>query len=375
MMAGLYFHIPFCKSICAYCDFFHCVDRGRSDALIRAMHRELDTAAGLLSDRHVRTLYFGGGTPSLLPVSQLTELADHAARLLDCSGVEERTVEANPDDLSAAYLAELARAGFDRLSIGVQSFDDGALRLMNRRHTAARAQRAVADAREAGFANITLDLIFGIPGFGEASLRHSLEQALRLAPEHISAYHLTIEPATAFGRRVALGTLAPVDERTSEREYALVHDTLTAAGYRHYEVSNYARPGFRARHNAAYWTGAEYLGIGPSAHSFARGIRRWAVASLEEYLRLAGTEALYEQERLSERDRYNEYLLTGLRTAEGVDPAVIGARFGSERMDRFLSRADALLASGLLVRLQGRLAVPAERFLISDSVIERFFEV
>lgn len=374
-MAGLYFHIPFCKRICAYCDFFHSVELDRSDALIQAMHRELDAAAGLLTDRRVRTLYFGGGTPSLLPPLQLAELADHAARLLDCSGIEERTVEANPDDLSADYLAALARAGFDRLSIGVQSFDDGALRLMNRRHTAARAERAVSDAREAGFGNITLDLIFGIPGFGAQSLRHSLDRALRLAPEHISAYHLTIEPATALGRRAERGTLVPVDERTSEREYALVHDTLTAAGYLHYEVSNYARPGFRARHNSAYWTGEEYLGIGPSAHSFARGIRRWAAASLTEYLRLAGTEALYGQECLDERDRYNEYLMTGLRTAEGVDPLQIGVRFGARRMERFRQQAQTLLDSGLLVWQGERVAVPPERFLISDSVVERFFEV
>ena len=374
-MAGLYFHIPFCKRLCAYCDFFHSVELGRSDALVEAMHRELEAAAPFLSDRHVRTIYFGGGTPSLLPPARLQELMDHAAALLDCSAVEERTMEANPDDLDGAYLEALARTEIDRLSVGVQSFDDGALRLMNRRHTAAQAEQALRRAQEAGFRNVTLDLIFGIPGFGEPSLRQSLEKAVGLAPGHISAYHLTIEPATAFGRRAARGTFGPVDERTSEREYALVHETLTAAGYCHYEVSNYAREGFRARHNSAYWAGDEYLGIGPSAHSFARGVRRWGVASLEEYLRLAGTDALYGSEWLSERDRYNECVMTGLRTAEGVDPDRIGALFGERRRERFLREAGPLEAAGLLVRHGVRLAIPAERFLLSDSVIERFFEV
>ena len=374
-MAGLYFHIPFCKRLCAYCDFFHSVELGRSDALVEAMHRELEAAAPFLSDRHVRTIYFGGGTPSLLPPARLQELMDHAAALLDCSAVEERTMEANPDDLDGAYLEALARTEIDRLSVGAHTVDDGARRLMNRRHTAAQAEQALRRAQEAGFRNVTLDLIFGIPGFGEPSLRQSLEKAVGLAPGHISAYHLTIEPATAFGRRAARGTFGPVDERTSEREYALVHETLTAAGYCHYEVSNYAREGFRARHNSAYWTGDEYLGIGPSAHSFARGIRRWGVASLEEYLRLAGTDALYGSEWLSERDRYNECVMTGLRTAEGVDPDRIGALFGERRRERFLREAGPLEAAGLLVRHGVRLAIPAERFLLSDSVIERFFEV
>ncbi len=374
-MAGLYFHIPFCKRICAYCDFFHSADLAQCDALLRAMHRELDAAASFLSDGRVRTIYFGGGTPSLLPAQALNELADHAGRLLDCSAVEEFTVEANPDDLSPEYLEALARMGADRLSVGVQSFEDGALRLMNRRHTAEQAAQAVRNARRAGFGNLTIDLIFGIPGYGEQSLRSTLEKALELAPEHISAYHLTIEPATAFGRRAACGTFAPVSELTSEREYALVHRTLTDAGYMHYEVSNYALPGFRSRHNSAYWKGEEYLGVGPSAHSFARGIRRWAVASLGEYLRLAGTDELYGWERLSLRDRYNEYLMTGLRTAEGVDAAAIGRQFGAERMARFMRQAERLLGEGLLVQVNGRIAVPAERFLVSDSVIERFFEV
>ena len=251
-MAGLYFHIPFCKRVCAYCDFYKSVDLRRMDELVEAMHRELDARREYTGGEAVRTRYFGGGTPSLCQAETIAGLLDHAAMLFDCSAAEETTLEANPDDLTPAYLAALRRAGIDRLSIGVQSFDDACLKLMNRRHTAAQAVEAVRNAQQEGFENITVDLIFGVSGFGGDALRRSLDRTLGLGVQHISAYHLTIEPGTAFGRRAARGEFAPVDETVSEAEYAFVHETLTGAGFEHYEVSNYALPGFRARHNAAY---------------------------------------------------------------------------------------------------------------------------
>lgn len=274
-MAGLYFHIPFCRRICAYCDFFKSAEVGRVDSVLDAMGRELDGAVDWLADRRIRTVYFGGGTPSLCDPARLQGLADRAATLLDCSGVEEFTVEANPDDMTEEWLEALARTGANRLSVGVQSFDDDELRLMNRRHTGAQAVEAVRRAQAAGFANLTIDLIFGVPGFGGKVLQRNLEQALALGVQHISAYHLTVEKNTAFGRRLERGRFSEVDEQVSEREYLEVHRTLTGAGFEHYEVSNYALPGCRARHNAAYWSGDEYLGIGPAAHSFNGKSRRW----------------------------------------------------------------------------------------------------
>lgn len=347
-MAGLYFHIPFCRRICAYCDFFKSAEVGRVDSVLEAMERELDGAVDWLSDRRIRTVYFGGGTPSLCDPARLQGLADRAAALLDCSGVEEFTVEANPDDMTGEWLEALARTGANRLSVGVQSFDDDELRLMNRRHTGMQAVEAVRRAQAAGFANLTIDLIFGVPGFGGEVLRRNLDRALALGVQHISAYHLTIEKNTAFGRRLERGRFSEVDEQVSEREYLEVHRTLTGAGFEHYEVSNYALPGCRARHNAAYWSGDEYLGIGPAAHSFNGKSRRWAAASIDGYLPGAGTEAIYEQERLTERDRYNEYLMTRLRTAEGLELAAVETRFGKERAERLLRQAEPFMGIGEL---------------------------
>ena len=301
-------------------------------------------------------------------------LADRAATLLDCSGVEEFTVEANPDDMTEEWLEALARTGANRLSVGVQSFDDDELRLMNRRHTGAQAVEAVRRAQAAGFANLTIDLIFGVPGFGGKVLQRNLEQALALGVQHISAYHLTVEKNTAFGRRLERGRFSEVDEQVSEREYLEVHRTLTGAGFEHYEVSNYALPGCRARHNAAYWSGDEYLGIGPAAHSFNGKSRRWAAASIDGYLAGAGTEAIYEQERLTERDRYNEYLMTRLRTAEGLELATVETCFGKERAERLLRQAEPFMRVGELCLAAGRLAIPAEKFLVSDAVIGALFE-
>ena len=369
-MAGLYFHIPFCKRVCAYCDFYKSADLRRMDDLLAAMHRELDERRGYPGGEAVTTRYFGGGTPSLCTPEAIRGLLDHAARLFDCSGAEETTLEANPDDLTAEYLDGLLEAGIDRLSIGVQSFDDDCLKLMNRRHTAAQAAEAVRAAQRAGFGNLTVDLIFGVPGFGGDTLRRSLDAALSLGVQHISAYHLTVEPDTAFGRRAARGEFRAVDEQISETEFLTVHHTLTEAGFEHYEVSNFALPGFRARHNAAYWHGAKYLGIGPAAHSFDGEERHWNVGSVERYI--AGDPA--ERELLTNRDRFNEYVMTALRTAEGIDTREVAARFGTKRLERMREEAAPYLQSGALRDAGGRLAVPPERFLISDAVSEALFE-
>ena len=369
-LAALYFHIPFCKRICAYCDFYKSADLRHLGAVMEAMHRELEARQGYLGGEAIRTRYFGGGTPSLCEARQISDLIEHAAALFDCSNVVETTVEANPDDLTGPYLDALRRAGVDRLSIGIQSLDDACLRLMNRRHTAAQAVEAVRRARSAGFENLTVDLIFGVPGFGGDSLLRTLDGVLALDVEHVSAYHLTVEPNTLFGRRAARGAFVPVDEATSEREFATVHERLTAAGYDHYEVSNFARPGFRARHNAAYWQGGKYLGIGPAAHSYDGDSRSWNVSSVDDYL--AG--AAGGSERLTARDRCNEYVMTRLRTAEGIDTGEFGRLFGADRLERVLRDAGPWLRSDALTSRDGRLCIRPARFLLSDAVIGDLFE-
>lgn len=370
IMAGIYYHIPFCRRICAYCDFYKSAELGRTDELVAALHRELEERRDYLGGEAVGTRYFGGGTPSLLPAETIRGLLEHAAALFDCTQVEETTLEANPDDLTEEYLSSLREAGIDRLSVGVQSFDDDCLRRMNRRHTAEQAARALRNARKAGFGNIAADLIFGMPGCGSDVLQRSLDTLLAIGVEHVSAYHLTVEPNTAFGRMAARGRFTPVDEATGEREFLRVHETLTAAGFEHYEVSNYALPGFRARHNAAYWQGVKYLGLGPAAHSFDGEERHWNVPSVARYI--AGEPAAGE--RLTRHDRFNEYLLTRLRTAEGIDLAEIEARFGAARREKALRDAAPMLRAGTLRAEGGRLAIPARRFLVSDAVIEALFE-
>ena len=370
-MAGLYFHIPFCKSVCAYCDFFRSVRLSDVKRVVEAMHHELYEQRDFLSNPNFETIYFGGGTPSILAPEELQRFIDSAERFHDLSNVGEITVEVNPDDVTPEYVTALRRTDVNRVSMGVQSFSDEELRFMNRRHSSAEAVAAVRRLQDAGIDNITIDLIFGVDGFGDDVLARNLEQALSLGVQHISAYHLTIEPSTTFHRRLLRGQMREVAEERSEQEFLMIHNALTAAGYEHYEVSNFALEGFRARHNASYWHGAHYLGIGPGAHSYNGVERHYTLQEFGDYC----AERIYQSEQLDGRDHFNEYIMTSLRCAEGLDLEHIEQRFGKLFCETLLVRADAWLASGDLVAEGSRLRIPAERFLVSDAVIEGFFEV
>lgn len=370
-MAGLYFHIPFCKRICGYCDFFRVADLRLMDDVVMAMHSELEEQRNFITDNKIRTIYFGGGTPSLVNPAEIQGFIDHSAKLWGCSGVEEVTIEANPDDVNDEYVAALRKTAVNRVSLGIQSFDDAELRFMNRRHTSAEAVAAVKRLQDAGIDNITVDLIFGVDGFGGEVMERNIESVLNLGVQHVSAYHLTIEPDTMFGRRLKRGEMSEVAESISESEYALIDRCLTAAGYEHYEVSNYALPGFRSRHNSSYWHGAQYLGIGVGAHSFNGSQRHWSQQTVGEYC--VGRE--YEVDELTERDRLNEYVMTSLRCAEGIDLVYLESHFGAENRQNILSGAAKWLSSGDIVLENDRLRIPVERFLISDAIIESLFEI
>lgn len=370
-MAGVYIHIPFCTRKCGYCDFYSCTRLELRDAVLKEIGRELEAEHGFIGDAPVRTIYFGGGTPSLCTPAQLQELIDLVRRLWDCSEVGEITVEANPDDLTPEWLHALAATDVNRLSIGIQSFIDRDLRFMNRRHTAHTAVDAVQEAQRAGFGNITVDLIYGIPGMSLAEWRSNIESVLGLGVQHISAYHLTIEEGTPLGRQAAAGLLSPVDERVSEEQYLLLHRMLTAAEFEHYEISNFALPGFRARHNCSYWTGEPYLGVGPSAHSYNGRMRRSCAPSVETYL--ADRSSAYTAETLTDTDRYNEFVMTSLRTAEGIDIHDMERRFGPERASEFEKSARRHLESGLLARRGNHWLIQPEKYLVSDIVISDLF--
>lgn len=369
-MATLYFHIPFCKRICTYCDFYKVGAIELIPRVVEMMHHELEQRASYLSDRHLTSIYFGGGTPSLLQPKQIEGLIDHARKLFDCSAIEEITLEANPDDLNAEYIAQLRATSINRISLGIQSFDDRVLQFMNRRHSASEARECVERLRNSGYDNISIDIIFGVAGFGDKWLHNTIEEAIKLNAEHISAYHLTVEERTRLGVLVRKGEYQPVSEEQSESDYNLVESLLCKAGYEHYEVSNYARPGYRAKHNSAYWRGVEYLGIGAGAHSFSGDDRRWCISSAKEY---SEGDIRFESEELTSTDHLNEYIMTSLRTKEGIDLSYIKAKYGDKEHCRILTQASAWQQRGTLTIADNRLFIPTSEFMLSDAVIESLF--
>ncbi|MBR6831442.1 MAG: radical SAM family heme chaperone HemW, partial [Tidjanibacter sp.] len=293
-MAGLYIHIPFCKRLCGYCDFFKTMSLRHCDDMVVALKREMEHRRDFFDGDPLTTIYIGGGTPTVYDPQVLQGLIDRAVELWGDAELGEITVEANPDDLTPDYLARLRQTRINRLSIGIQSFIDRDLQFMNRRHSAEQAIECVKEAQRAGFDNITIDLIYGVPGMSNEEWRRNIVTALDLEVQHISAYHLGIEPGTLFGKR----GVVPVDEQTSEEQYLMLHRMMEEAGYEHYEISNFARSGRRAQHNSSYWHGVRYLGVGPSAHSYDGARRWWVESSIGGYIKNVGSDVIYESELL-----------------------------------------------------------------------------
>jgi len=318
-MAGIYLHIPFCKQACAYCNFHFSTLRKGKDALLAALQRELALRRDYLGGRPVGTVYFGGGTPSLLSAGEISGIMEVIYRHYPVDTLKECTLEANPDDLTGAYLKSLRDTPVSRLSIGVQSFREQDLRYMNRAHTAQQAEYAVKAAQDAGFGNLTIDLIYGTPGLADADWRYNLAQVAALDIPHFSAYALTVEEGTRLHHRIRHGKTAPVDAEQSAAQFGILTEFAAAAGFDHYEISNLARPGHYALHNTSYWQGIPYAGIGPSAHSFDGSTRQWNVANNALYTRhiLQEDRILHETETLTPVQRLNEYIMTSLRTMWG----------------------------------------------------------
>ncbi len=354
-MAGVYLHIPFCAQVCHYCDFHKSASLSNMAELVEAMLLELELRAGYLGGRPVKTIYFGGGTPSLLPVADIARLVEQVARHNPLDPGAEITLEANPEDLDPAYLEALARTPVNRLSLGTQSFFDQDLAFMHRRHGARQAVEAVRMARRAGFDNLSIDLIYGLPGMGRQRWTDNLRQALELDAPHVSAYHLTYEEGTPFERWKRSGKITPIDEQESLWQFDTLADTLAAAGYEHYEISNFARPGWHSRHNSSYWLGDPYLGVGPSAHSYdGRDSRQWNVRNNPRYIRaLKARQIPAEGERLDPAARLNELVMTRVRTQWGIDLDQVELGFGAQARARLLADAQAHLRRGHLELLPG----------------------
>ncbi len=373
-MGGIYIHIPFCRQACRYCDFYFTISTHYQDQFTESLVKEFEMRAADPQESRMETLYLGGGTPSLLSGENLRKIMKKVRSSYRFSEDAEITIECNPDDLDNSQLQLFRELGFNRISIGIQSFREEDLSLMRRSHNARQSVRAVEDAASAGFDNITVDLIYGIPGQSPVQWKENILKALELPVNHISAYHLTFEPGTVFDHWRKKGRIAPVAEDESVQMYRLLREELTGAGFSHYEISNFAKQGWRSRHNQGYWSGDAYLGFGPSAHSFNGNKRYWNLASLKKYM-FALKEGIVpgEMEELTAGERYHDYLITALRTSHGADPGIIGDRFGAKVLDHFMERSGLFLKDGLMIEQGERIAIEPDSWLLADHIMRELF--
>lgn len=369
-MSAIYLHIPFCKTRCIYCDFCSTTRTELKERYVDALCQELETRRDYLPHEPVRTVYLGGGTPSLLDEGDFRRIFHTLDTAYGLQAAEEITLEVNPDDISDDYAGMLAGLPFNRISMGIQTFDDSTLRLLNRRHTARQAIEAVERLRRAGFGNLSIDLIYGLPGETDERWRRDLEQAIALDVEHISAYHLTYEVGTPLYRMLQAHRVSEVDEDSSLRFFGMLMDTLATAGYVHYEISNFCKPGRHSRHNSSYWQGIPYLGCGPSAHSFDTRSRQWNEADPEKYIAgmEQGTRPFYT-EQLDNDTRYNEYVMTRLRTRQGIDMEEVARLFGNALHRYLLQNAAPHLQANLLREADGHLRLTRQGIFVSDGII------
>ncbi|WP_278598984.1 radical SAM family heme chaperone HemW [Bacteroides nordii] len=375
-MAGIYIHIPFCKTRCIYCDFYSTTHSELKERYIHALCRELEIRRQYLQGESIETIYFGGGTPSQLSGEDFQQVFDTIEKTYGMKQVQEITLEANPDDLTPQYVQTLAKLPFNRISMGLQTFDEATLRLLNRRHTAAQAITAIERCREAGFRNISIDLIYGLPGETAERWEHDLTQAIALNPEHISAYHLIYEEGTPIYKMLQQHRVSEVDEESSVYFFSSLIDRLTTAGYEHYEISNFCRPGYHSRHNTSYWQGIPYLGCGPSAHSFNRREREWNIASLNKYLQgIESGERACETEILDTTTRYNECIITSIRTSQGLSLTKLKEEFGTELWQYCLSMAAHSIKNGMLEERGDNLRLTRKGIFISDSIMSDLLKV
>jgi len=338
------------------------------------MKKEIALAPLGLPHWRSSTLYFGGGTPSVLSIDELAGLLETVTQYYTLAPDAEITLEANPDDLTDDYVTALLHLGFNRLSIGVQSFFDDDLRWMNRRHCALEAVQSVKTAHKRGFHNINIDLMYGLPSMTPTRWIANLNQALELDVPHLSAYHLAIEPRTVFGRRQAKGETFTISEDESTGQFNTLLDALQKAGYEHYEISNFALPGFRSRHNTAYWQQQPYIGIGPAAHSYDGQSRQWNVSNNSQYITALENETTwFEREQLTPTEQYNDYILVSLRTAWGVDTGYIRAHFGSTFESIFLRQAAIYLQNGYIQNEAGVFTLTRKGKMIADRVASDLF--
>jgi len=373
-MAGLYIHIPFCRQKCHYCNFFSLASRKNQPQIIASLLQEIELQQAYLGGEPLKTIYFGGGTPSLFQPEIIEKLIEKAISVFGIENNAEITLEANPDDINHFWLSELRKTRVNRLSIGIQSFFDEDLTWLYRAHNATEAINAVKLAQDNGFHNLSIDLIYGIPTLNDKRWNENISKAIALEVPHISAYALTVEPGTALDLFIRKGKYQAVDDEKAARQFTILMDRLTESKFIHYEISNFCTEGSYSRHNTSYWSGEKYLGIGPSAHSYNGIARQWNVSNVGEYIKSIGAGIIpAEKEILTKIQRFNEYIMTSLRTVWGTDLEKIEAIFGKEFHDHTLSEIKPSIVGKLALIENHKIILTNAGKLFADRIASDMF--
>lgn len=373
-MAGIYLHIPFCKKACHYCDFHFSTSAKYKDEMLNALRNEIKLRRQYLGNEKIETIYFGGGTPSVLDSEDIHALIGEITSTFDVYDHAEITLEANPDDLHAQKVKELRQTPVNRFSIGVQSFYEEDLKWMNRAHNSTEAESSVKRVQDAGFENITVDLIYGFPLLSNIKWEQNIQKLLELGIPHISSYSMTVEPKTALAMFIAKGKEKAMNENQSSEQFMTLINRLTEAGFEHYEISNFAKPGMYSKHNSNYWEGVNYLGIGPSAHSFNGESRQWNIANNHRYIsEIQENKIPAELEFLTPENRINEYIMTSLRTSKGMDLDLIAEKFGTEYSNRIQKELEVFLEKDWLSINDKKVILNLEGKLFADLIASELF--
>ena len=373
--AGVYYHIPFCRKACHYCNFHFSTSLQLKNELVEALLKEIDITRGK-NTRLITSVYFGGGTPSLLLRKELRALMEKTRASFKLLPDAEISFEVNPDDMNEASVPFWKQQGVNRLSIGIQSFRDEDLNWMNRAHTSSQAMEALSLAVKAGFTNYSIDLIYGVPGLSDEAWRDNIEKALQLGVPHISAYALTVEPHTPLDYMIKKGKKDPANTEQQARQFIMLMEMMDNAGYEHYEISNFALPGMRSRHNSSYWQGIPYFGFGPSAHSYDGYSRYWNRSNNMEYIESIESGIIpYDKEDLTENQRLNEYIMTSLRTMEGINLDAIQQKWGAEKAGEITLNSNKYVSRGMLVKKDNRIILTREGKLFADGIASDLFQL
>jgi putative oxygen-independent coproporphyrinogen III oxidase len=369
-MAGIYIHIPFCKKLCSYCDFYHIITSSDNQTFINALIKEAAIRKEYLGSEIISTIYFGGGTPSVLSLNEISNVLNTIKALYKIEENCEITIEVNPDDINREFLLGLKELNVDRISLGIQSWRDSDLKFLNRRHDAAQAIQALEETLKAGFVNVTIDLIYGIPGMTTKEWSSNLDITFSYELKHLSAYHLTFEPGTVFWKMKEKGLIVEIDEDESNAQFSMLIEKAGSAGYIHYEISNFGKPGYFSVHNINYWRQISYLGLGPSAHSFNGYSRQWNMKDLKGYIKAINSGNIsFEREELDNRIRFNEYIMTSLRTMWGIDLDYVERAFDKEGYDYIVNLAGKFIDYGLMKQDKKNLVLTNQGKMISDNII------